>query len=132
MERARSLDMQANSMFLKRLREQGEPLQTFLLHHLACGIIEVGEDADIGLFRNQVIPEMALSTKLKALVRADHKVPIITAFAPTIYQGYENNNYVNLLKLVNPLLEEEMFVNIKSIHREQGTLYFFRTNEKVV
>ncbi len=49
-----------------------------------------------------------------------------------VYQGYENNDYVDLLKLVNPILKQEKFVNIKAIHREQGMLYFFCTNERVV
>ncbi len=97
-----------------------------------CGTIEVQSDVDVGVFRDRLIPMLYLTTKLKALIKADHCVPIITAFAPTIYQGFENNDHVDLLKLVNPILEQERFVNIKAINRELGTLYFFRTNERVV
>jgi hypothetical protein len=130
--------MQGHIRFLKSLRDQGEPAAAFLMsrlsfdHDLGCGIIEVQQEVDVGNFRDRLVPLLRLTTKLKALIKADHKVPIMTAFAPAIYQGYENNDYVDLLKLVNPILEQERFINIKAIHREQGTLYFFRTYERVV
>jgi hypothetical protein len=79
-----------------------------------------------------LIPKLSLTTKLKALTKVDHRVPIMTAFVPAIYQGYENNDYVDLPKLVNPILEQERFINIKAIHSKQGFLYFFTTNDPVV
>jgi hypothetical protein len=130
--------LQSHATFLKLLKEAKEQVTPFLIqriyysNELLCGIIEVVPEADVTIFRDRVIPMLDLPIKLKALVHTDRRIPVVSAFTPQVYQAYTPAEYVELLKMVNPLLEEETFELQQTVAKENGRLLYFRTTPTVL
>jgi hypothetical protein len=130
--------LQSHAAFLMHLYNQDESVLPFLIQRIyyhteiLCGIIEVAPEADAETFRNRVIPMLELPVQLKALVNTDSWVPIVSAFTPQVYQAYSPEVYVNLLKIVNPLLAQEAFDLHHTVLRENGRQLYFRTTPTVL
>ncbi len=130
--------LQGHSLFLRSVRELKESVQPYLIlkvyfdADLSCGVVVVTTESDVEAFRDRVVPSIWVSTRLRALIKEDHKVPIVSTFGPLVYQAYEPEEYVELLTMVNPVLEGQTFEVIKTVPRERGTLFVFRTNDEVV
>ncbi len=130
--------LQGHAAFLRALGAQNEPLQPFLLQKIYyhtevfCGVIEVTEEGDAALFRDLVIPTLDLPIRLHALIKTDGRVPILSTFTPQVYHAYTTSDYVDLMKLVNPILSEKPFNIIQEEKRDHGRLLYFKTTHTVL
>ncbi len=75
--------LQCHAAFLMDLKRRNESVVPFLIQR-----IYYNTDTDTTVFRDRVIPMLALPIKMKALVPTDRKVPVMSAFPPQVYQAY--------------------------------------------
>jgi hypothetical protein len=130
--------LQGHGLFLRLLKSNNEPVVPFLIQRiyynqeLSCGIIEVGSNTDAATLRDRFIPILEIPIVLKALVKTDNRIPVVSAFTPQVYQAYSTDEYVDLMKIVNPILESEPFEVIQTLVKDNGRQFFFKTTDVVL
>jgi hypothetical protein len=100
--------------------------------NLQAGVIEAKPTADPVRIRDLFLTRLDLHIRMKVLLHHDQKNPIVYTFAPQVYQIYDGETYLNQLKLLNPILEEDRFCLHKTVKKDTGVLYSFITTAEVV
>jgi hypothetical protein len=125
--------------FLKDLKSQGKSVVPYMIKSFSyckykmCGVIEVACKGDASKIRNELIPLLELSVKIKAMLNSDQPVPVVTTVASPDYDVYSIDDFVEMLKMVNPVIEKEQFQVVETVLKDSGgRQLFIRTSTKVV
>jgi hypothetical protein len=130
--------MECHKRFIKEVRGRDEPITPYLMKRLyycremMCGVIQVASPSDVRKFRKDFIPYMHLPIQVKGLLKTDNRVPLVTTFASQTYKTYSDDEYIEMLKMVHPLIAGEVFKVILSKKKDLGRQLFIQTSHRVV
>jgi hypothetical protein len=97
--------------FLKDIKSQEKSVVSYMIKRLyycerkRCGVIEVACKGDASKIRNELIPFLELLVKIKDMLNSDKPFPVVTTVAAPEYNVYLIEDFVEMLKMVNPIFE---------------------------
>jgi hypothetical protein len=125
--------------FLKECKGMQKSVVPYMIKRLyycpdkMCGVIEVACKGDAYKIRNELIPLLELPVKIKAMLYSDQPFPVVTTVACADYDVYSIEDFVDMLKMVNPVVEKEVFHVIETVVKDTGgRQIFIRTTKTVV
>jgi hypothetical protein len=99
---------------------------------LQCGILEV-QDPQLALpLRDFLASRLKSTPRLQLLVTSDQMEPILSALISADDKDIDPDTFLRHLIGCNPILQKNKFVIDKQVPCPDGTLYFFRTCQRVV
>jgi hypothetical protein len=125
--------------FLKAIRKQQKSVVDYMIKSVSyckdkmCAVIEVAAKGDASKIRNEMIPFLELPVKIKAMLNSDKPFPVVTTVACPDYDVYSIEDFIEMMKMVNPILDTELFEVVETVVKDSGgRQLFIRTSTKVV
>jgi hypothetical protein len=130
---------QGHMKLLREIKGKQQTVVPYMIKRLyyceakMCGVIEVACKGDAYKIRNELIPLLELSVKIKAMLNTDEPFPVVTTLASPDYDAYSMQDFVEMIKMVNPVVEKEVFDVIETVVKDSGgRQIFIRTTKRVV
>ncbi len=131
---------QGHLQFLKETRKkQQQSVVDYMIKSVSyckdkmCAVIEVAGKGDASKIRNELIPFLQLPVKIKAMLNSDKPFPVVTTVACPDYDVYSTEDFIEMMKMVNPILDKELFEVVETVLKDSGgRQLFIRTSTKVV
>jgi len=100
---------------------------------MSCLVVTLPRGADAQLIRNGFVPHLQLSVQLTASVKADMSVPVVKTLMPEeLYRDFPTDEHIANLKLMNPILRDNLFEIHRCSKQEKARLLKIKTTDKVV
>jgi hypothetical protein len=99
---------------------------------LKCGILEIKDAERLGLVRDLLVQSLQVTPRLQFLTRADRLTPVLTSYAPRVYNGMSNKQYVKFLVAHHDILCIQLFKLLTTTPTTGGRTFRFEMTQYVV
>jgi hypothetical protein len=119
-------------------KKTGKPPKNYGTRHLfydkdlKCGVVEVKDVDRLKLIRDLLANSIRNTPRLQLLTRFDRLTPVVTTFAPRVFNGFTTESFVKNLTDFHECLQTQPFKLLSVVPAANGRTFRFETTQFIV